>query len=259
MAQTTYFNQPISNGTEIIIDTPSPELTTKLYFESNISVKFPGSCFGNVATPFFFGSCTLDPQGKFEKNYTVTQGCSSATITVSVVMTQYSSTQSKLSFNWNSSASTPNFINHQIESSLILKQLETELITRIHKDLDVGTTVSLSLETSAPYPAECDGGCYCYCDGIDIGTYDESYMCPGTYTSLADDALIYPGQVVLVKPNIQSGYTFDYMIINGTSYGYPTPVRVTAGSSINITIKTVPAFKLVEIWQGLKEKIRNSV
>ena len=66
-------------------------------------------------------------------------------------------------------------------------------------------------------------------------------MCPGTYTSLADDASIYPGQVVLVKPYIQSGYTFDYMIINGTTYGYPTSVRVTAGSSINITIKTVPA------------------
>ena len=245
MAQTTYFNQSIAKGTEIIIDTPSTDLTTKLYFSGNLSSQFSGSCFGTALIPFFSGTCQLDSEGKYQNTFTVSQGCSSATITVLFKLNSYSSTQSKLSFTWTDSASTQSFIGHQVISSLVLTKIEVDNTTKINKQLDEGTSVSFDLETSAPYPAECDGGCYCYCDGIDIGTYDESYMCPGTYTSLADDASIYPGQVVLVKPYIQSGYTFDYMIINGTVYGSPAQVRVTAGSSINIAIKTVPANKRV--------------
>ena len=108
--------------------------------------------------------------------------------------------------------------------------------TTVNLNLDNGASIIMEKEIYPPYPPECDGGCYCWCNGEDYG-YGTT-ECPGKYETIGAESVILPGDVIVLKPRVSSGHDFEFFVVNGQVYDTLRNIKLTAGSVLDIGIYT---------------------
>ena len=114
----------------------------------------------------------------------------------------------------------------------------TRQIPLLNISTDTGTWLTYKKVLRDPYPStNCDGGCYCYCDGMQV---DDGAMCPGEYSGInISDVCI--GDKIIITPHIDSGYNFESLTINDKTYITATEYSVIVGTTLTISLKTISA------------------
>lgn len=146
------------------------------------------------------------------------------------------------SLNINGSGYTGNTTSAITVNGNVNISASTVQTTIIRTSLAQGTSVQFYREISPPYPPECDGGCYCYCDGEQYAD-GEIALCDGKYEPIAPDEPIFIGTTILISPAISTGYTIDTYTVNGTVYDILKSIRLVAGEILTIATETTASTK----------------
>lgn len=240
---TLYFNSPLSNNSFVEFNREADDLSKRLFFDGSLVLKINNSCNEQNTYTLISNQCQLNSNGIYCRQIKIKHGCTTIRANILFQLTHINNSRSKITFSCSYDVLRgQSFLNYEIIwTNFKLNKIVVDESAVFNLNCEENIDMSVQKETSPPFPAECDGGCYCWCNGEDIGFYDESYMCSGTYRDLQGEESILPGEPCLIVPVIKDGQSFDYMIINGKVYADFTPVRIIANENNNITIKTVPS------------------
>jgi hypothetical protein len=134
---------------------------------------------------------------------------------------------------------TINEVTNNVTATIIANGRKT---VKFNKILAPGTSVKIERQIQAPYPAICDGGCYCWCGNEQNGP--DITICPGVFESVAEPEIVYIGEVIRITPYIATGYTLDSMVVNNNYYDNTNKIVViNAGDEVNITVDTTATSK----------------